>query len=434
MSNFTVVVPAAVDRDIYAFFRTATELLGAQSFYLQVRGSHNGNEFKRDNETELDLRLKDSILYSISNGSVSLNHFSISFNRDGNSSPQFDKLAISNGQSSSVSDDVLFKLNELIDAKFVSPAGQSSALFTNPKAFEALISSHQQLLARLEGTATHITEEMVTARLRLEEEFASRASSLEADYAQRRTDLTTEIDGLREEINSRELSLTERQKLLDDRDHIHARRQLREQITQNIARRLEESIVPPSTSTVGTLVLILILMVSSILGYVSFSSFLQFSQTILTERSAASPASAGPSLQSELWSTWPLLARGFLASVGAIAFVIYGISWLKSLYNDRLRAHRDLERYSIDLNRASWAVETMMEAKAADKAIPDILIAGIAKNLFETSTLSNGKENGEDTLASLLRASAKAKIGPAGAEFEMNGRGASKLADKIERT
>lgn len=73
-----------------------------------------------------------------------------------------------------------------------------------------------------------------------------------------------------------------------------------------------------------------------------------------------------------------------------------------------------------------------MEAKANNEvAIPDALISGVTKHLFDHA--ANGRHRSEEPAhATLLRSSAAAKFGPNGAEFEVNKKGANRLADSLE--
>lgn len=90
-----------------------------------------------------------------------------------------------------------------------------------------------------------------------------------------------------------------------------------------------------------------------------------------------------------------------------------------------------MERYAIDLNRASWAIETILEASSKEGVqIPDIMIQGVSRNLFGAEEKKD--EAKSDALAELLRSSAKVRVGADGAEFSINGRGAVKLAKELE--
>lgn len=437
MADYYVDVPTINDRDVFRFFREVAQILGAPHFSLTPRGGQS-IEIRTDQE-DAETYLSSSTLYSVYAARTTITGFLVSLAREhsGNKELHFDKLRLHRADNhTAVSDDTLFKINQLISDTFYPSTISSSALFSNPALFESLIKSHQELLVRLESSATRITESMVAARLRLEEEFSQRQSALEESFQKRQIQSDAILDEAKLSLTKREEELEQRQKELDDRDHIHARRQLREQITSGIAARLEGAIIPARTSTVGFVVFMLAISGSIALGAISFLSFQEFASILQAAAKATGPIKHESDYvalaQAQSPAVWFLLARGFLASLGAIAFLIYAISWLKNIYNDRLRAHRELERYSIDLNRASWAVETIMEAKSSGGTIPDILVAGVSRNLFDSSTEKSQGNSTGDALGSLLRASARAKIGPSGAEFEMNGRGAKKLADRLD--
>lgn len=288
----------------------------------------------------------------------------------------------------------------------------------------------------MQESVTAVGEQVVSERIRLEKEVAQRMTNLEADFEKRKALAEQSLDDARKSLMQREEQLQARAKELDDRDHIHARRQLREQITSGIATRLMSSMVPTRTSLIGWSVLILTLVGATFLAITSMYSLQEFSQILQAAVQSAASKMESPDdklaiarVQSN--QAWVVLARAAVTGIGAVAFLVYAIAWLKNIYHDRLRAHRELERYSIDLNRASWAVETIMEAKHDGSTIPDILVAGVSRNLFGEGDRSPDS-HGSETLSSLLRASTKAKIGPTGAEFEMTSRGARKLADELD--
>ena len=172
------------------------------------------------------------------------------------------------------------------------------------------------------------------------------------------------------------------------------------------------------------------------MGYLSYNYFAAFSYAIA---GVIEPLETGiNSLTHRTVVTeteqWFLLLRGIFASVGAIAFLIYALQWLRNLYLDDVRVQRELERYSYDINRASWAIETIMEMNSKEgKQLPLAWVEGVCRNLFGAVTNhEKDRSNLESFGSAILRSSAKAKIGTDGLEFELNRKGAKALAKALD--
>jgi len=439
MPDYQFDVPRLRDRDLFKFFCEVSSAIGSPHITVAERGSNGGQTIATTDRGEADKHaLATSPLFSISSASTHADGIGVSINRHAaGADSTSDRLSFSNSANvQQVGRDVVRRVNELIDKHFVPGPEPFTGLFHNQKTFTSLIKSHQQMLVGLQSTATNIAEQLAAARLSLEQEFAERRLSLEEEFQKRHADGIAALDEQRSLIFTQEEDLRKRTLELDDRDHIHARRQLREQITSNISKRLEGSMVPYRTSFIGWIVFSLTLTGSIFLGIISYLSLTEFTEIVRIGANSSTSVQMKSDIAAVTLANssvvWFLLARGAVAGIGSIAFLVYAISWLKSIYHADIRAHRDLERYSIDLNRASWAVETIMEAKAGDGAIPDILIAGMSRNLFDGSSSEGAYAAAtNDALGSLLRASAKAKIGPSGAEFELNSRGANRIASQL---
>lgn len=440
MASQYIQIPPVPDRTLFRFFLEAARILETEQFTVNELGQTRAERIAVDgDEAQHDGYLASSDLFTIYSASVSGHNYSLSFSRSlgDPKSPAFDQLRIdlNTNETDRVPQEKTRRISRLISETFFASPEQSSRLFLDPRAAETLIASHQTMLVRLQETAARATESIFVAKTQLDAEFERRAAKLEDEFLRRRELQERELTRERATISELRKLVERREKELDDRDHVHVRRELREKITNDISNRLSRSIVPLRTSAISWIVLSLSLAGALFLGWLSFASLSDYFEIV---KLGASARTAGQ-MQSDISainianapSTWVLLARGFLAGLGAIGFLVYSLSWLKNIYQSNVRAHQELERYAIDLNRASWAVETTMEAKAAGGTIPDMLIAGISHNLFGQS-VSEKENSASEAIASLLRASAGAKIGPNGAELQFNGRGTTKLADKIE--
>ena len=126
---------------------------------------------------------------------------------------------------------------------------------------------------------------------------------------------------------------------------------------------------------------------------------------------------------------WFLMLKTVLSSLGAVAFTVTAIKWLQKMYSDDVRMMQELEQYGYDINRASWAIETIMEMQITKNLQPpEAWINAVCGGLFTNETNDNQKV--ESPIESLLNSSAKVELSTDGSKFEMTSRGAKKLAKK----
>jgi hypothetical protein len=83
------------------------------------------------------------------------------------------------------------------------------------------------------------------------------------------------------------------------------------------------------------------------------------------------------------------------------------------------------------MDRASWVVETILQMNSAEKSeVPDEWLEAVCRDLFVTTAQSREESRPLDAFAALFDATAKARIGTNGLEFEIDRKGAKKLAQE----
>ncbi|WP_338722371.1 hypothetical protein [Devosia sp. XK-2] len=313
------------------------------------------------------------------------------------------------------------KLVDLIESKILLA---EPSLTSEPA--DSAAGALAQTFAKLNDRFSDLNAEAEARRSEVDREYKERQQEFEAHMRARETELETRQAELEALHAARMEELEALKKTLDDRDHMHARRSLREAITSDIQDKLARALIPRTSLVYRLAVLIAVLSGAAISAAFALLSYGDFSATW-----AQQAAMETEPTWSQVVTTWMLFGKGSIGSLAALGFLVYAINWLRKSYNDDLRAHRDLERYAIDLNRASWAIETILEANSKEGVqIPEIMIEGVSRNLFGTQEQKADAKS--DAIAELLRASARAKIGPGGAEFELGRRGTKKLADEME--
>jgi hypothetical protein len=313
------------------------------------------------------------------------------------------------------------KLVDLIESKIILA---EPSLSSEPAESAAAVLA--QTFAKLNDRFSDLNAEAEARRSEVDREHHERQLEFEAHMREREAELGARQAELEALHTARMEELEALKKTLDDRDHMHARRSLREAITEDIQDKLAKALIPRTSLLYRLAVLFAVVCGAATSGWFALYAYGDFSAMLAAQTAMESEPSWAQSV-----TTWMLFAKGSLGSLAALGFILYAINWLRKSYNDDLRAHRDLERYAIDLNRASWAIETILEANSKEGVqIPEIMIEGVSRNLFGTQEQKADAKS--DAIAELLRASARAKIGPGGAEFELGRRGAKKLADEME--
>lgn len=220
-------------------------------------------------------------------------------------------------------------------------------------------------------------------------------------------------------LKQKQEELGRREKELDNRQHMHARRNLREKMVENFRTRTSRPAVSKSASWMRWLVFVFTLMVG-----VCLTSFAVFSFDKLIV------AASGDGTDG--WLTAAYAVRSVILVALALGFIAYAINWLRSMYLDDVRAERRYEKHGHDIDRASFVIETIMEVGDKENMqVPDAWIDGVCRNLFHDSADKNQDNSPSNALAALFETVAGAKLGPDGAELSMKRRDARRFAKKI---
>ena len=121
-------------------------------------------------------------------------------------------------------------------------------------------------------------------------------------------------------------------------------------------------------------------------------------------------------------------ARFGLAAAVTAGLLFYLLGWLRQIHAEDVAAERSLERYRYDIDRASWAIETILEAQGKEGGtVPEEWIYGVTRSLFAGDQKAQD-QNPLEALGTLLNVAARAEIGPNGPRIEFEKRGLRKVA------
>ncbi len=267
-------------------------------------------------------------------------------------------------------------------------------------------------LADLTELHNKIIRDAEEARTRAEEEIIQRRKQQEVEFDSARAKVSAEAEEVRRQIAAEEAALAARKKEIDDRSHTHARRQMREAITGELKARQQRPAVSRNTLATRASIIGLCFAIAATLGALA----------VLSSREIFVIVQSGKPLESAFYA---IVARGALLTLGAVGVAGYLLNFLRKMHDEDLRAERDLERYLYDVDRASWAIETVLEAQRRESEeepveIPQEWVHGVTRGLFQRSDSRDPDEASLAALGSIFNFAAEAELGPGGTKIKFN--------------
>ena len=286
-----------------------------------------------------------------------------------------------------------------------------------PSSFASAMASQIGQMADLH---TSMLQEMVEFRSKSENQLVEDRAKLATEANALQVKLQEEHESRSISFNERETTLSAREKQVDDRNHMHARRQLRTEISNDLKKRLERPGVSAEARTIRVqFVTLASVGLAALLAYAAYTAW-----DIHTTLASSTP---------NQFVLIFLAVRFALPAAGAGGLLLYLLNWLKQLHSEDVRSERGLERYRYDIDRASWSIETILEAQSKEGGIvPAQWIAGATANLFGTPEAVIDHP-ATDALGSLLNFAAKAEFGPGGPKIELSRGDLKRLSKSAER-
>lgn len=352
--------------------------------------------------------------YLITRINLGYQNFNIYYIRNqdaGRLSPFYDEIEINHNEGQSGLDlatriAVLDHLNSKITLGGVSKRDELAA-----KSIDDLQAIYHSTVLKLESSfaqqiekITSWTVEQTTAleqeKLRLADETAAERDRLSKEHA-------SNLEALRRDSED----LEQRRRDLDDRDYMHARRGTLGELRKRIVERQQKFTLTPETTRLRLPIHIaLIVLIAALLGanYVTASAVLSLD--------------AGK-------ADWPVLAwalaKQSIVTIALVGALFFYVRWMNRWFEQHASAEFLLKQFELDINRASWVVETAMEWRRDQQSeIPAPLLEGVTRNLFAYGDSSSQEHTAADDLASALVGNAsqlKLKVGDNEVNFDRKG-------------
>ncbi|MFO7581466.1 hypothetical protein [Guyparkeria sp.] len=283
-------------------------------------------------------------------------------------------------------------------------------------------SLHESTLNRLERLNERLVEESLEFRNAVERRYEEKQESLEAEFDERKEQEEARISQEWERVEAK-LSAVEREKEdLDSRNNTHARRQLRKDLLDEIKRRQEKFELTEGTKKLRIPIGVAMAALAIFFGFMAIYSAID----LFGVRAGLSAA-----------DSWLLVFKQLAYSVGFVASVVFYIKWQNKWFERHSNAEFELKQLELDMERASWLVETSLEwNNEKGDSIPQALLESLSKNLFATK--EDGQEDvvhPSDQLASALFGSAASlKLRSGDSEMEINPKKLRKSKRSIQVT
>ncbi|MEY9883934.1 hypothetical protein [Bradyrhizobium sp. USDA 329] len=231
------------------------------------------------------------------------------------------------------------------------------------------------------------------------------------ETAAERERLSKEFEEKTSNVRAAADELETRRKEIDDRAYMHARRGIRSDLQKTIKGRQEKFTLTPETRNLRLPVHIaLIALLIALAAANAATIYSLFSLDI--EKAAASVL---------VWA----FGKQTVVTIAFVAALFFYVRWMNRWFEQHASAEFLLKQFELDIDRASWVVETAMEWRRDQQAeIPAPLLEGIARNLFAERSRPDDEHTAADDLASALVGSAsqlKLKLGENELNFDRKG-------------
>ena len=284
----------------------------------------------------------------------------------------------------------------------------------------ALGAEYRKLVGAFSQERQDFRAEIEERRREFEQECAATREGLETAATREKEQLAEQRNQSQAEFREKELALKKREEDLDDRHHMHARRQLRMQISENLRKRIAQPVVSKRSSRIRWSVFALTLLSGLGIGFVALleTGYVPgLDESVLSLERQSLP----------IWSSISGVVRSSILLLLSVGFVAYAINWLRVCYLDDVGTERHFERYGNDIDRASFVIETIMEV-GENVPVPNAWVEGVCRNLFSEKDADGYGTLPSGAMAMLLDVVSGAKFGPDGAEVSMGRRDARRAA------
>jgi hypothetical protein len=407
MSNKLMSIPRINDQIALHLFRSMHSKHAATSFYLDIAGLDGIDLLtKLDAEkTRTIERLDVPGSYLIFSLSLGYPGFSITYTRGGDPNRKntlVDDLAVNmNGQQDAFPSDKRLDLLGIINRFLAERDMVANDSGEGDDSVTALDMTYRSTILKLENKFAEQIAKITSWTVDQADAYEKRKLELAEETKIERALLFSDYEAKESALKGRANELDDLRKKLDDRDYMHARRAIRGELQEIVKAREEKFTLTSNTRNLRLPVHLAMILLLFFLIALNGVLFEQLSKLDL----AAIPMTV---------LAWLLVKQG-LAAAAFVGSIFYYIRWMNRWFEQHSAAEFLLKQFQLDIDRASWVVETALEWRRDQKTeIPTPLLEGITRNLFSERDAGPDRGTAADDLASALVGNAsqvKLKLG-----------------------
>lgn len=299
-----------------------------------------------------------------------------------------------------------FSLDEIrVIDKLLNPLKINGVIDESQSSLNAIVSAQIEQLRQL---SLEFARSQFNAQAHLDQEYRIRENSLLDRINREEERLKAVSDNEQIHLEGERAKIEQWRNEINDREPQHERRRLRESLTKDLKSSLDSPTSKVKLEEYAANGL-----------YIAFSIFL-IAISIRLTFDIGSPLTL---------AFWALTIKSAAIALADGAFAWAGLRGIRSAAVTSRQYDQAVRQYAFDMDRASWIVETLVQMNSMEKStIPDQILSAFCSNIF--SSKSDNKDDGRslESFAALFDVTSKAKIGTNGVEFEIDRKGAKKLA------
>jgi len=302
-----------------------------------------------------------------------------------------------------------FEIHRLAEALFLAAQINSGSAVP-----DEMMSAITAQVAALGAAADKLYDDARTVRRDTEQELSDLRVKQIEEIEEAREAAERERVAELNKIRKREAALEQRLKEVDDRANMHARRAKAEQISERLKARLAEPSVRQDVLSTRNLITRFSIAAMTISGLIILSGVGTFIPGVQTSSN----------LNSMLFAS----ARIVGGSAAFFVVLIYLLSFLKRVSEEDATANQQLERYSLDMERSSWAIETVFELQGrGNTEIPEQWLDGVTNNLFGEVKTETDEKTALEALGEILQTGAEFEMGPNGGALRLKNKASKRV-------
>ena len=400
MSQQVLHIPRQTDLAVIECFKKIAKEFGIAQFNVNVighpkLGAVNVEGENRDLDEVIDANLAILNIVSINVGGLPVSYYRggiSTFNRQTKEkSPYFDEIIFTEETTTKVSltGPARIKLVSMLSAELKSFVPGKTINADSPEKLQ-LSAIHNETLDRLERLNEQLVSSTHNYRNKLDEEFAEKSEKLFNEHEVKHQVLSNQYKEAYDQLEAEKKKLEQRRQELNDKDNTHARREIRQDIIKEIKSRQKEFGLTEGTVKLRQPIFYAMIALIVVFALGAGSTGLELTRTDLT----GAPF-------------YILIAKQAVYTFGAVGSILFFIRWLNRWFEQHSVAEFHLKQFELDMERASWLVETSLEWKdAKGTAMPPELMQSLSTNLFSNRDEVEQVVHPADQLASALLGSA----------------------------